>query len=165
MRATGGDASTGISYFTRKRGRMKAHISIDQPSEADLDVIHGVLRETYWSPGIPRDVVARAAANSMCAIARDEKGALIGYARLVTDKATFAWLCDVIVLPGRQGKGLGRALVRTFLDHPELQGLRRWLLGTKDAHGVYAALGFKPLEAPERFMAIRKPAPYGTTTS
>lgn len=144
---------------------MSAKINIEQPSESDIDVIHSVLRETYWSPGIPRDVVARACANSMCAIARDNAGKLIGFARLVTDKATFAWLCDVIVLPGKQGKGVGRALVRTFQAHPELQGLRRWLLGTKDAHGVYTTLGFSPLDAPERFMHIKNPKPYGTTTS
>ena len=138
-----------------------AHIAIEQPGEADLEIIHGVLRGSYWSPGVPRETVERACANSMCAIARDEKGALIGFARLVTDKATFAWLCDVIVLPGKQGLGLGRKLVRIFLDHPELQGLRRWLLGTRDAHGVYAPLGFKPLDAPERFMQMRIPAPYG----
>jgi GNAT superfamily N-acetyltransferase len=141
------------------------NITIEQPSDADLDVIHRVLKETYWSPGIPRDVVARACANSLCAIARDDAGKLVGFARLVTDKATFAWLCDVIVLPGKQGRGLGRALVQTFLDHPELQGLRRWLLGTKDAHGVYAPLGFTPLDAPERLMQIRNPTPYGTKTS
>lgn len=141
------------------------HIAIEQPSETDIDTIHAVLRETYWSPGIPRDVVARACANSMCAVARDDKGKLIGFARLVTDKATFAWLCDVIVLPGKQGRGLGRALVQTFQQHPELQGLRRWLLGTKDAHGVYAPLGFTPLDAPERFMQIRNPTPYGTKSS
>lgn len=140
-------------------------IAIEQPSETDMDTIHAVLRETYWSPGIPRETVARACANSMCAIARDDKDKLIGFARLVTDKATFAWLCDVIVLPGKRGRGLGRALVRTFLDHPELQGLRRWLLGTKDAHGVYAPLGFQTLDAPERLMQIRNPAPYGRTTS
>jgi GNAT superfamily N-acetyltransferase len=140
-------------------------IAIEQPSESDLDVIHAVLRESYWSPGVPRRVVARACANSMCAIARDDAGRLIGFARLVTDEATFAWLCDVIVLPGRQGRGLGRALVRVFLDHPELQGLRRWLLGTKDAHGVYAPLGFAPLDHPERFMQIRNPAPYGKPSS
>lgn len=140
-------------------------IAIEQPSETDLDTIHAVLRETYWSPGIPRQTVARACANSLCAIARDDNGKLIGFARLVTDKATFAWLCDVIVLPGKQGKGLGRALVRTFLDHPDLQGLRRWLLGTKDAHGVYEPLGFRAIEAPERLMHIRNPAPYGRTTS
>jgi len=140
-------------------------IAIEQPSETDIEIIHAVLRGSYWSPGIPRNVVARACANSMCAIARDESGKLIGFARLVTDKATFAWLCDVIVLPGRQGKGLGRALVQTFQRHPELQGLRRWLLGTKDAHGVYAPLGFTPLSAPDRFMEIRDPTPYGRETS
>jgi N-acetylglutamate synthase-like GNAT family acetyltransferase len=140
-------------------------IAIEQPSETDIDAIHAVLRETYWSPGIPRDVVARACANSMCAIARDERGKLVGFARLVTDKATFAWLCDVIVLPGKQGKGVGRALVHLFQRHPELQGLRRWLLGTKDAHGVYAPLGFTPVEAPERLMHIKNPKPYGQTAS
>lgn len=142
-----------------------AAIAIEQPSEADLEIIHHVLKETYWSPGIPRETVARACANSMCAIARDDKGALIGFARVVTDKATFAWLCDVIVLPGKQGLGVGRKLVRIFLDHPELKGLRRWLLGTRDAHGVYAPLGFKPLRAPERLMEIRNPAPYGKQAS
>jgi N-acetylglutamate synthase-like GNAT family acetyltransferase len=144
---------------------MSARIAIEQPTDSDIDTIHGVLKDTYWSPGIPRDVVARAAANSMCAIARDDHGKLIGYARLVTDKATFAWLCDVIVLPGKQGRGLGRALVGAFRQHADLQGLRRWLLGTKDAHGVYAPLGFKPMDNPGRFMEIRNPAPYGRATS
>lgn len=140
-------------------------IAIEQPSESDIDAIHAVLTNTYWSPGIPRETVARACANSMCVIARDAEGKLIGFARLVTDRATFAWLCDVVVLPGRQGKGLGRALVRTFLDHPELQGLRRWLLGTKDAHGVYEPLGFAPIEEPQRFMQIKRAAPYGRATA
>lgn len=140
-------------------------IIIEQPSQTDLDAIHAVLKETYWSPGIPRDVVARACANSMCAVARDESGKLIGFARLVTDKATFAWLCDVIVLPGKQGRGLGRALVQTFQNLPELQGLRRWLLGTKDAHGVYEPLGFSSLAAPQGFMEIRNPEPYGPKAS
>jgi N-acetylglutamate synthase-like GNAT family acetyltransferase len=140
-------------------------IAIEQPTESDIDAIHAALKETYWSPGIPRDVVARACANSMCAVARDESGKLIGFARLVTDKATFAWLCDVVVLPGKQGKGLGRALVQMFQRHPELQGLRRWLLGTKDAHGVYAPLGFAALAAPDRLMEVRNPEPYGRPTS
>jgi GNAT superfamily N-acetyltransferase len=140
-------------------------IAIEQPSETDIEIIHSVLRDTYWSPGIPRDVVARACANSMYAIARDEHGKLIGFARLVTDKATFAWLCDVIVLPGKQGKGLGRALVQAFQRHPALRDLRRWLLGTKDAHGVYEPLGFAALAAPDRLMEIRNPAPYGPAAS
>ena len=140
-------------------------IAIEQPSETDIDTIHAVLRETYWSPDIPREVVTRACAHSMCAVARDDAGKLVGFARLVTDKATFAWLCDVIVLPGKQGKGLGRALVQTFQRHPELQGLRRWLLGTKDAHGVYAPLGFTPVQEPERLMHIKNPNPYGRSAS
>jgi len=140
-------------------------IVLEQPSEADVDIIHRVLTTTYWSPGIPRETVARACENSICVIARDPAGELIGFARVVSDKATFAWLCDVIVLPGRQGRGLGRELVRALQTHEELQGLRRWLLGTKDAHGVYTPLGFTSLAAPERFMEIRDPAPYGRTTS
>lgn len=152
------------AYSSKMGTGVGAEIVIGQPSDSEIDAIHAMLAKTYWSPGIPRDVVARACANSMCAIARDDAGKLIGFARLVTDKATFAWLCDVIVWPGRQGKGMGRALVRTFQAHPELQGLRRWLLGTKDAHGVYEPLGFSSLEAPERFMQIKNPAPYGKPT-
>lgn len=135
-------------------------IVIEKPSEADIDIIHAVLAETYWSPGIPREVVAKAATNSICAIARDENGALIGFARLVTDRATFAWLCDVIVLPAHQGQGIGRNLVRALQAHPELGNLRRWLLGTRDAHGVYEKLGFIAIEEPHRLMHIRNLNPY-----
>lgn len=142
-----------------------AKIVLEQPSEEDVDIIHRVLTTTYWSPGIPRETVARACENSICVIARDEGGALVGFARVVSDKATFAWLCDVIVLPGRQGRGLGRELVRTLQQHEELRGLRRWLLGTKDAHGVYTPLGFTPVDAPERFMQIKNPHPYGRPAS
>lgn len=141
-------------------------IAIEQPSRDDLDVIHANLRETYWAANIPRDVVERAWRHSLCALAREDSGALIGFARLVTDKATFAWLCDVVVAPAHRGKGLARALVRAFQDHPELQGFRRWLLATKDAHGVYAPLGFGPLATPpERWMEIRAEAPYGVKTT
>ena len=137
------------------------NISIEQPSEADLDIIHGFLTESYWVPGIPRAVVARAAAHSICAIARNDDGALVGYARVVSDRTTFAWVADVMVLPEQRGKGIARDLVRALRAHPELQGLRRWLLATRDAHGVYAPVGFAPLSAPERFMEIRIAAPYG----
>jgi GNAT superfamily N-acetyltransferase len=136
-------------------------MAIEQPSDAELDVIHAALAETYWSPGIPRETVERGFRNSLVALARNQDGALIGWARLVTDKVTFAWLCDVVVLPSHQGQGAGRALVRTFREHPELQSLRRWILGTRDAHGVYAALGFHAIAAPERLMEIRMAAPYG----
>lgn len=138
-----------------------AAIAIEQPSQTDIDIIHAMLSESYWSPGIPREVVAKAAAHSICAIARDENGALIGFARLVTDRATFAWLCDVIVLPAHQGQGIGRDLVRALQAHPELGSLRRWLLGTRDAHGVYEKLGFTPIEEPHRLMHKRNANPYG----
>ncbi len=140
-------------------------IAIQQPSQTDTDVIHAVLRETYWSPNIPRETLERAISHSTCAIARGEQGALIGFARVVSDHATFAWLCDVIVLPAHQGQGIARGLVRALQAHPEFQGLRRWLLGTKDAHGVYAPLGFTPIEEPHRLMHIRNPNPYGAPTS
>ena len=112
---------------------MTFAIQIGQPTETDITALHTVLVESYWSIGIPRALVAKACAHSLCAVARDEVGGLIGFARLVTDRATFAWLCDVVVLPEHQGKGLARSLVRAFREHPELQGLRRWLLGTRDA--------------------------------
>lgn len=140
-------------------------IAVEHPRAADIDTLHALLRETYWSPGIPREVVERACSNSMCAIARDKDGAFAGFARLVTDRATFAWLCDVIVLPAHQGKGVARDLVRAFQGHPELQNLRRWLLGTRDAHGVYAPLGFSAIGEPSRMMEIRNPSPYGVAAS
>ena len=138
-------------------GSTGVRVCVEPPSEADVDVVHAFLRDSYWSPGISREVVARGCANSLCAIARAESDgheALIGFARLVTDRASFAWLCDVFVLPAWQGRGIARSLVRTLRAHPELQGLRRWLLATRDAHGVYAPLGFAPLAAPERWLEI-----------
>lgn len=135
-------------------------IALEHPSEHDLDAIHAFLAASYWSPGIPRAVVARACAHSLCAIARDGDE-LIGFVRVVTDRATFAYVCDVFVLGEHQGKGLARRMIRLFLDHPDLQGFKRWLLGTRDAHGVYAGVGFAPIAAPERFMEIRNLAPYG----
>lgn len=140
---------------------MTHAITLAQPGAPDLDIIHDFLKDSYWSPGIPRDVVARSCAHSLCAIARDQQGALIGFARLITDQATFAYVCDVFVLPAHQGRGIARALVRRFMTDPNLQGFKRWLLGTRDAHGVYAALGFKPVAVPERFMEVRNYDPYG----
>src|SRR5262249_42127276 len=97
--------------------------------------------------------------------ARDEQGALLGFARAVTDYASFAWIADVFVLPEARGQGLARKLVGAFRAHPELQTLRRWLLATRDAHGVYAPLGFVPLTGVARYMEIRNPAPFGRATS
>lgn len=150
-----------MSDGVARDGRVTdVRITVEQPSDADLDVIHPTLAATYWSPGVPRDVVARGCANAICAIARDAQGAVIGFARVISDRASFAWLCDVFVLPAAQGQGIARKLVRALRAHPELQGLRRWLLATRDAHGVYAPLGFAPLAAPERWMEIFELEPH-----
>ncbi|MEO8844281.1 MAG: GNAT family N-acetyltransferase [Kofleriaceae bacterium] len=115
-------------------------ISMD-PNRIQLDVVYPWLRESYWSTGIRRDIVERAFANSM--VAGAYRGEVqIGVARVVTDRATFAWLCDVFVDPSIRGQGIARAMVSALLAHPELATLRRWCLGTRDAHEVYRPLGF-----------------------
>lgn len=129
-------------------------------SRLDVDATHAFLANSYWSPGIPRAVVERAMANSLCfGILCD--GKQIGFARMVTDRATFAYLADVYVLEAYRGRGLAKRLVGELMQHPDLQGLRRMLLATRDAHGLYAQYGFKPLAAPDRMMEILKPNAYG----
>jgi GNAT superfamily N-acetyltransferase len=130
----------------------------DDPGRLDVNAIHAFLaRHAYWSTGIPRDVLDRAIAGSLnFGLYRD--GAQVGLARVVTDKATFAWLSDVYVLSDHRGHGLGHWLVQTALDHPDLQGLSRILLATSDAHQVYADCGFVPLAEPQRWMTITTPA-------
>ena len=133
----------------------------DAPARLDLDVIHGFLTAAYWSPGISRDVVARAIDNSLCfGLYRD--GAQVGFARFVTDRATFAYLADVFVLPEHRRRGLASWMVRTALSHPALAGLRRLLLATRNQHELYARLGFAPLAGPERFMEIHDPDVYAS---
>ena len=128
-------------------------ISTD-PARLDLDVIHGYLREAYWSPGVPRDVVERSIARSLCFGLYAPDGAQAGFARVVTDVATFAWIADVFVLDPHRGRGLGVWLMETVLAHPDLQGLRRIVLATKDAHELYERFGFVPLPTPERWMSV-----------
>ena len=130
-------------------------ISTD-PSRLQLESIHAYLTRSYWSPGIPKGVVARGIANSMCfGIYQGESQ--VGFARVITDKASFAYLADVYVLEEHRGQGLSKRLVGEILAHPELQGLRRVLLATADAHGLYAQFGFKGLAAPDRMMEVRNP--------
>lgn len=135
-------------------------ISTD-PAKLDLEVIHGYLKRSYWSPGIPFEIVKRAIAHSLCfgLYHRDRQ---IGFARVITDQTTFAYLADVFVLEGFQGKGLGKWLVECILAHPELQNLRRWMLATRDAHGLYAQYGFTALKQPEIVMEISRPDIYLT---
>jgi len=134
-------------------------ISTD-PSRLQLAVIHAYLSRSYWSPGIPRDLVARAIANSIC-FGVYLGDAQVGFARVITDQATFAYLADVYVLEEHRGQGLSKRLVEAVQAHPDLQGLRRFLLATRDAHGLYAQFGFAPPARPENFMEIRDPDPYG----
>jgi GNAT superfamily N-acetyltransferase len=123
----------------------------DDATKLQVDRIHGWLASSYWSPGIERTLVERAIAGSHCLGAyRDEQQ--VGFARMITDHATFAWLADVWVEESARGQGLGRRMVSWFLEHPSFAGLRRFGLVTADAHGVYADLGFHPLVRADRYM-------------
>ncbi|WP_419814918.1 GNAT family N-acetyltransferase [Glacieibacterium sp.] len=123
----------------------------DDASRLDVARIHGWLASSYWSPGIALDTVQRAIAGSHCLGAyRGE--AQVGFARMITDRATFAWLADVWVDEPVRGLGLGRRMVDWFIEHPGYAGIRRFALVTRDAHGVYAANGFHALLRPERYM-------------
>lgn len=125
----------------------------------DAEAAHAYLTRSYWSPGIPLDLVQRAITNSMCvAIFCEERQ--VAFARLITDKATFAWLADVYVLEKHRGKGLSKALVSALLAHSELQGLRRWALSTVDAHGLYRQFGWEAPAVPERLMERMRPVLY-----
>lgn len=134
-------------------------ISTDR-SRLDVDAIHRFLTEdAYWSPGIARDVVERAIANSLCFGLHAPDGSLAGFARVVGDRATFAYLADVFVLPAHRGRGLGKWLVETVLAHPDVRGMSRIRLVTDDAQGLYARFGFEPIGHPERHMERRNPPP------
>jgi len=133
-------------------------ISTD-PARLDVDAIHAFLTQSYWSPGIPRTTVARAIANSLC-FGVFWQGQQVGFARMVTDKTTFAYLCDVYVLEAHRGHGVSKQLMEHVMQHPDLQGLRRMMLATRDAHGLYAQFGFTPLSAPDRIMEVLKPNIY-----
>ncbi|HYS92138.1 MAG TPA: GNAT family N-acetyltransferase [Candidatus Acidoferrales bacterium] len=128
-------------------------------SRLDLDVIHGFLTTSYWARGIPRETVARSMEHSLCFGAFDE-GRQIGFARVVSDRATFAYICDVFALESHRGSGVGKSLMAAIMSHPELQGLRRWTLFTRDAHGLYRQFGFGAAAHPERLMEVVDRDPY-----
>ena len=115
--------------------------------------IHEFLGQSYWAPGIPREIVDRSIENAMCFGVYDG-AAQVGFARVITDRATFAYLADVFVLESHRGRGLGKWLMEVIKGHPELQGLRRWLLMTRDAHGLYRQYGFDAMADPWRCMEI-----------
>ena len=134
-------------------------ISTD-PARLNLNVIHGFLTNCYWAKGIPRDVVARSIEHSLCFGVYDDAGTQVGFARVINDYATFAYIADVFVLESYRGRGLGKELIGCIKQHPLLQGLRRWNLTTKDAHELYAQYGFVPPTSPERYMEIFRPNMY-----
>ncbi|MEZ5893779.1 MAG: GNAT family N-acetyltransferase [Parvularculaceae bacterium] len=132
----------------------------DDRARLDLAAVHGFLAGSYWSPGIPRDTVERAVEESWCFGLYAADGGQAGFARLVTDYATYAYLCDVFVLDAHRGKGLGRWLMQTIFAHDATRGMRRITLATKDAHELYRQVGFTPLANPARFMEIARPDIY-----
>jgi GNAT superfamily N-acetyltransferase len=154
----------------------------DETARVDLDVVHGYLTTSYWSEGIPREIVKRSVENALCfslwwepgagsgAAAPGEVGTSstprqIGFARVITDRATFAYLGDVFVLEEFRGRGFSKWLMQVVIDHPDLQGLRRWVLLTRDAHGLYEKVGFTKIARPERYMERWTPELYKRGTA
>lgn len=133
-------------------------ISTDK-SKLNIEMIHQYLTESYWAKGIPKHLVKKSIAHSLC-FGLYEHENQIGFARVVTDYTTFAYLGDVFVLDAYQGKGLGKILMSTVMDHPDLYRLRRWLLVTKDAHDYYKKYDFRKLAAPKMLMEIHRPQVY-----
>lgn len=138
---------------------MGACFVTTDPAKVDREIVHRFLSQSYWSQGISRDVLERAIANSLCFSLLDGDDQ-IGFARVVTDRATFAYLADVFVLPTHRGRGLSKLLMETIIAHPDLQGLRRWVLVTRDAHGLYARYGFTPLAKVDGYMERWDPEVY-----
>jgi len=129
------------------------------PLRVDVDIVHGYLSdESYWAAGRAREVVARSLANSALVVgAYSRGGAMVGFARMVTDLATFAWLCDLFVLDGHKGHGLGVALAQALVEHPHVVDVKRQLLATGDAHELYRRFGYGPLDDPNRWMGRSGP--------
>jgi GNAT superfamily N-acetyltransferase len=127
----------------------------------DVDAIHAYLTRSYWSPGIPRDLVERAVRHSLCFGAFERaSGAQVGFTRVVTDHATFAYVCDVYVLEAHRGHGLGKAMMRAAATHPALSGARRIMLATRDAHGLYRQFGFSEVGHSATLMEVVRPDIY-----
>jgi GNAT superfamily N-acetyltransferase len=143
-------------HYERRQGGFA--VSTD-PGRLDVAAVHAFLTQAYWSVGISRDVVERALANSLCFGLYAADGQ-VGLARVISDRATFAYLCDVYVLPEWRGRGLGRWLMECVMGHPDLAGLRRFILVTRDAHELYRPFGFGEPARPEIYMEIAPPNLY-----
>ena len=155
------DAGSTDAGSTDARSTDAGMVELDTTrARLDVDVVLRWLRdESYWAPGLTRGRLVRAIQGSICVGAYGPDGSQWGFARVVTDHATFAWLCDVFVDRSQRGRGIASAMVRHLRQQPELGGLRRWMLGTRDAHGLYELHGFEPLREAHRFMAIELSGP------
>lgn len=131
---------------------MNTYTISTDPQKMDVDVIYGYLSRSYWAEGRTKATVEKSLRNSLNFGVFDEKDAQVGFARVITDYATFAYLADVFILEEHRGHGLSKRLMETIMAHPDLQGLRRWSLATRDAHGLYEQFGFTPLPKPEIWM-------------
>ena len=140
------------------------HFSVStNPKDLDFEVIYAFISKSYWAQGIPRQTMQKAMDNSLCFGVLKQQGELtelVGFARVITDRATFAYLGDVFVKPSEQGQGLSKMLMQAVSEHPELQGIRRFMLATKDAHGLYKQFGFTAVDNPEILMQIHDPNIY-----
>jgi len=139
--------------------RRGDYLISSDPRRIDLDVVHRFLARSYWAAGIPRATVERSIAGSL-SFGVYHAATQVGFARVITDRATFAYLADVFVLEEERGQGLGEWLMETILAHPDLQGLRRFSLVTRDAQGLYRKFGFHEVAHPERHMEIVRPDVY-----
>jgi len=145
----------------RTEWRKDGYLLSTDKSKIDVKAVHHFLSKSYWAENIPLEVVQKSIDNSFCfALYHQQK--LVGFARVISDFATFAYLADVFVVPQERGKGLSKWLMHVIMDHPRLHGLRRFTLATKDAHGLYAQFGFSPFDKPERWMQKHDPDVYKT---
>ena len=139
---------------------MKGFIISTDNSLIDFELVYSFISQSYWAKGIPVETMKKAIDNALCFGVYSTEGKQVGFARMITDKATFAYLADVFILESFRGLGLSKFLVENIVSHPELQGLRRIMLATKDAHGLYKQYGFKEIEYPEVLMQIWQPDVY-----
>jgi len=139
---------------------MDKYTTSSDPRLLDFNLIYDFLSQSYWAKGIPKATLQKAIDNSLVFGVYSETGKQVGFARLSTDKATFAYLADVFIIESHRGLGLSKLLLKSIVNHPDLQGLRRFMLATGDAHGLYAKFGFKAVENPEILMQIWHPTIY-----
>ncbi|HKN16277.1 MAG TPA: GNAT family N-acetyltransferase [Candidatus Sulfotelmatobacter sp.] len=154
-------AGVRADYETVREYRRGEFLISTARDRLSLDVVYGFLTNCYWAKGIPRDVVARSIEHSLC-FGVYQGDAQVGFGRVISDFATVAYLGDVFVLESHRGLGLSKWLMECIVQHPALANLRRWILLTRDAHGLYSRFGFTPVETPERYMELHQPNVYGT---